>query len=54
MEAQQFHQQVLSHLRMTNVGQNMQCANISDAEEISCLKLLQVLKKQAACDMDNN
>jgi hypothetical protein len=43
-EAQQFHQQFYSHMKMNYVGRNMQRACTSDAEEILTLKLLQVFR----------
>jgi hypothetical protein len=39
---------------MTNVGRNMWCAYISDAEEILTFKAFKVFKKQVACEEDNN
>jgi hypothetical protein len=39
---------------MINVGQNMQCAYISDVEEILTFKTFKGFKKQVACETANN
>jgi hypothetical protein len=39
---------------MTNVGQNMQCAYTSDAEENLMFKTFKGFKKQVACETPNN
>jgi hypothetical protein len=39
---------------MTNVGQNMQCAYTTDAEEILMFKTPKDFKKQVACEMKSN
>jgi hypothetical protein len=39
---------------MTNVGLNMQCAYISDVEEILLFKTFKGFQKQVACETDNN
>jgi hypothetical protein len=46
MEAQKFHQQFFGHLKITDVGRNMQCAYTSDVEEISTFKTFEVLKSK--------
>jgi hypothetical protein len=52
-EAQQF-QQFYRHLKMTNVGRNMQCAYSSDAEENLTFKTFKGFQKHVACEADNN
>jgi hypothetical protein len=54
MEAEQFHQQFQRHLKMTNVGRNMQCAYTSNVLEILMFKTFEGFKKQGACEMANN
>jgi hypothetical protein len=41
-------------LKMTNVGQNIQCAYTSNGEEILMFKTCKGFKKQVACEMANN
>jgi hypothetical protein len=38
---------------MTNISQNMLCVYTTDAGEVLMLKTSKVLKKQVACETDN-